>query len=86
MITSAFIYLAVGIVSLILAVFPASSGLPVEFTNAITSLTGYVGILDPLVPISTLAQAVGIILLYEATIFAFRGTIWVYQRIPFIGK
>jgi len=86
MITSAFIYLATTILSLILAVFPSSTGLPTEFTSAITTLTGYVGILDPLVPIATLSQAVGIILLYEAVIFTFRGTVWTYQRIPFIGK
>jgi len=86
MIISGFIYLATLVIGLILAVFPVSNGLPIEFTNAISTLTGYVGILDPLVPIATLAQAVAIILLYEAVIFTFRGTVWIYQRIPFIGK
>jgi len=86
MITSAFLYLASVTLGLILAVFPASTGLPAEFSTAISTLSGYVGILDPLVPITTLANALAIVLLYEATIFAFRGLVWVYGKIPFIGK
>jgi len=86
MITSGFLYLTSLIISTLLTVFPASDGLPSEFSTALTTLSGYVGILDPLVPISTLASAVGIILLYEATIFGFRGLTWIYQRIPFLGK
>jgi len=86
MITSAFLYLTALIISTLLLVFPASEGLPTEFSTALTTLSGYVGILDPIVPISTLASALGIILLFEATIFAFRGISWVYQRIPFLGK
>jgi len=86
MIFSAFLYVATFILGLVLAVFPASSGLPTEYSTAIASLTGYVGMFDPIVPIATLAQAVGIVLFFEATIFAFRGTMWIYHKIPFIGK
>jgi len=86
MITSGLIYIASLTLSLILAIFPESTGLPTEFTDAITTISGYVGILDPLVPITTLATAVGIVLLYEATIFGFRGLVWIYARIPFLGK
>jgi len=86
MITSGFLYLTALILNALLAVFPSSTGLPAEFSTALTTLSGYVGILDPLVPISTLATCFGIILLYEATIFGFRGLTWIYQRIPFLGK
>jgi len=86
MIITALISLASVIIGLVISVFPTSTGLPTEVTAAITTLSGYVGILDPLVPISTLAQALSVILLYELTIFTFRGTLWVYSKIPFLGK
>jgi len=86
MIISGFLYTAAFILSLILAVFPNSTGLPVEFSNAIDTLSGYVGILDPLVPVATLATCFSIILLYEVTIFAFNALTWIYKRVPLIGK
>lgn len=86
MIISGFLYTASFILTLILAVFPASSGLPVGFHDAINTLSGYVGILDPIVPVSTLAACFGLILLYEATILAFNALTWVYKRMPLIGK
>jgi len=86
MITSGIIYLASITLGLILAVFPNSNGLPAEFETAVTTIASYVGILDPLVPITTLASAFAIVLLFEATIFAFRGIVWIYARVPFLGK
>ena len=86
MITSFFIYLASQILNLILIPFPASSGLSPEIHTALDTITGYVGILDPLVPISTLSSALSIILLYEFTVFSFKGLAWIYHKIPFIGK
>lgn len=86
MITSALIFIASTIVTLILAVFPASTGLPAEYDTALATFSGYVGILDPLVPIATLVDAVTIVLLYEITIFTFKGIAWTYHKIPLIGK
>jgi len=86
MIISGFLYLASTILTLILAVFPASAGLPSEFTSALSTFSGYVGIIDPLVPVATLATAVGIVMSYELVVFTFKGLVWTYQRIPFVGK
>jgi len=86
MIIDAFIFIVTNLLSVVLALFPTSTGLPTEFSNALTTLSGYVGILDPLVPIATLAQCLSIILLYEATLLSFKGTAWLYHKIPFIGK
>jgi len=86
MITSFFIYLASQIINLILTPFPVSTGLPTEFHTALTTLTGYVGILDPLVPISTLVSALTIVFVYEFTIFSFKALSWIYHKIPVIGK
>lgn len=86
MIISGFLYLSSSILALVLAVFPESAGLPSEFTSALGTFSGYVGIIDPLVPVTTLATAVGIVLSYELIVFTFKGLVWTYQRIPFIGK
>jgi len=86
MLTSFLITIASSILGVILNVFPSSPGLPEEFHNALATLTGYVGILDPLVPIQTLATALSIIFLYEFTVFSFKGLAWVYHKVPFIGK
>lgn len=86
MIIDTIIYIVASLLSIILAIFPTSAGLPAEFSSALTTLSGYVGILDPLVPIATLAQCLSIILLYEATLIAFKATVWLYHKVPFIGK
>lgn len=86
MIISAIIYLASFIVNLVLVVFPFSSGLPLGYHQSLTTFSGYVGIFDPLVPISTLLDALTIVLFYEITIFSFKALSWVYKKIPFLGK
>jgi len=85
MITSGFIYLSAYLLGLLLSVFPLSTGLPTQFTEALNYIAGYVGILDPLVPIDTLGTTVGLILAYELLIFAFRGFRWVISHVPLIG-
>lgn len=86
MITSALIYIAATIANLILAIFPASEGLPSEYTTAISTVSGYVGMLDPLVPINTLIQVLLIVLSYEFIVFSFKAISWTYHKIPIIGK
>jgi len=83
MIISGLIYIATVVLQLILSIFPTSQGLPTEVTSPIPQLSGYVGILDPLVPISTLAQALSILLLFVLTLFTFNAVIWLYGNIPF---
>jgi len=86
MITEAFINIAYYIISLIIAIFPQSTGFPSQVTTAFTYIGGYLGILDPLVPISTLVQTVSIVIGVQLLILTFRMVQWAYSKLPFIGK
>lgn len=74
------------LLSLVFLLFPISTGFPTEVSTAFTYLGGYVGMLDPLIPISTLATTVGILVTVELLIFSFRGLSWIFSKIPIIGK
>lgn len=85
MITSALILMGVLVAKTILGIFPNSQGLPTGFDTAITYIGGYSGIWNPILPMDTLAQVVGIIITYQIVIFSFRGIKWLFSHIPFIG-
>lgn len=85
MITSAFLYISSSLLTFIVGLFPDSSGLPAEVQDSITTFAGYMGIIDPLVPVATLGTLVGLVFLYEITIFAYKGVRWAISHIPFIG-
>lgn len=86
MITGALIEIANTIIEAILSVFPTSSGFPSDVQTAFTYLGGYVGMLDPLIPIDTLGTVVGIVLTVELIIFSFRAITWIFSKIPVVGK
>jgi len=85
MITNAIIGIGAVIVSLILNLFPSSSGFPPEVNSAITYFGGYLGILSPIVPVATLLTVLGLVLFFELVIFAFKAFKWVFSHVPFIG-
>lgn len=85
MIVSGFLYLSATLLNAVLGLFPNSTGTPAGFTNAVDTLAGYVGILDPLVPLDTLATVFTLIISYELAVFTFRGFRWIISHIPFIG-
>jgi len=85
MIISALIYLGAFIAQTILLVFPNSSGFPSEVDSAVSFLAGYVGILDPLVPMDTLLQVLTLVIVYELAIFAFKGFRWLFSHVPLVG-
>jgi len=86
MITSGLIQLANFVISSILTIFPESSGFPAEVSTAFVYIGGYVGMLDPLVPVATLGTVVGILIGVELLIFAFRAITWMFSKLPIIGK
>jgi hypothetical protein len=85
MIFTALINASVFIANLILSVFPSSTGLPAEVNDAVVFLGGYVGILDPIVPLSTLSTVLTLIIGYELTVFGFKGFRWIFSHVPMIG-
>jgi len=85
MITTAIITLSAFLVSTVLLIFPPSQGFPVEVSEAVTFIGGYVGIFDPLIPMATLAQILGLVIAFELAVFGFKGFKWVISHIPMIG-
>lgn len=85
MITTGLIVFAYYVLSFILSIFPTGPGLPTEFTDAITTIGGYLYILDPLVPLATLATVFGIVIAVDLIIFAWNGLRWAFSFIPFVG-
>jgi len=86
MITTAFILMAYYLFGFFLEIFPISAGFPPEVGTAFQYLGGYVGMLDPLVPVDTLATTVGILIAVELILFAFKMLSWIFSKIPVIGK
>jgi len=85
MITSAFIDLAYSGLSTLIGWFPMGTGLPIEVHTAVAGLGSYLGLLDALVPISTLATVVGLVFVLELLIFGFKTLKWLGSHIPFVG-
>lgn len=85
MIMTALINTGAYIANLILFIFPDSNGFPAEVTTAFETLGGYVGILDPIVPIATLLTCLLLIVTFELTLFAFKAIRWLFGFVPFMG-
>lgn len=85
MISNAFIGLGYFVVSGILYILPNSTGFPAEAHTAAAGLGGYVGIWNPLVPMTTLGTILTFIFTVEIAIFSFKTTKWIISHIPFIG-
>jgi len=85
MILTAIINLAYTLIHWLIQVFPASTGFPAEASTAFTSLGGYAGVFSPILPLSTLATCVGLVLSLELGIFAFKSIKWIISHIPWVG-
>jgi len=85
MITTFLIFLAVTVLSTIVNFFPVSSGFPQEAIDSVSYIGGYIGMLDPLVPVSTMFTILGLIIALELSIFGFRTLRWLFSYLPFIG-
>lgn len=86
MITTALINSAYYVLGFFIAIFPISQGFPSEVAQAFTYIGGYAGMLDPLVPLDTLATTVGIVLSIELLILTFRMLEWIFSKLPIVGK
>lgn len=71
--------------STIIGFFPASQGFPAGVSSALVTMGGYVGILDPIVPIATLSAVLLMVFSVEIGVFGFRSVKWVLSHLPFIG-
>lgn len=85
MITDIFISLGGYIVGFLIDLLPTSTGFPSAVITASQSIGEHVGMLNPIIPIGTLASVLALILTVEGVIFAFKTAKWVVGYLPVIG-
>lgn len=85
MIFSAFVILASYVILAIAGVLPDSTGFPPEVSTAITTMGQYARVLDLLLPVSTLATIIALVLSTQVAIFTFKSLKWIISYLPFIG-
>jgi len=85
MIFSAFVILASYVILAIAGVLPDSTGFPPEVSAAITTMGQYARVLDLLLPVSTLATIIALVLSTQVAIFTFKSLKWIISYLPFIG-
>lgn len=85
MISDLFIAVASFIINFVVNIFPISQGYPIEYTNAVTTLGGYIHLLDPIVNWGWLATDVAIVYASEISIFALKNLKWLLSHIPLFG-
>jgi len=85
MIASFFISLGATFLGLITGVLPESN-LPTEVTTALESVASALNSFSFLIPVTAIFSVVTFVLTFEIMWFAFWGLVWVYKRLPFIGK
>lgn len=86
MITELFFTIAYSIANSLVSLLPLSDGFPPEVSATLADLGGYVGILDPIAPLSDMATVFSLVLTFELTLFAFKGVRWLVGFIPFLGR
>lgn len=72
-------------VSGLINMFPPSEGFPADAEIALTTLGGYFGMFEPLIPMGTLITCLTLIFGVEIGIYGFRTLKWVISHLPFVG-
>jgi hypothetical protein len=85
MIVDAILLLGIWVATLLVSLFPSSEGLPPEVLDAASSLGGYIGLLDSLVPVATIATTAGIAISVELAVFGWKTLKSLVSHIPLIG-
>lgn len=86
MISTFFLSLGTSILTLIIGYLPVSTGLPTDLTTTLVSLAGYINSFSFLFPVNTLFTVVVFVLTFETIWWGFFGLLWLWKRLPFIGK
>lgn len=72
-------------INFLIGLFPNGTGFPTEVHTAFSTLGGYIGLIDVLVPVSTMLWCLTLIFGVEIAIFGFKTVKWIISHIPFIG-
>jgi len=84
MIASLFLNLAYYSLTVILSLFPDSSGLPTEIQDAFATIGGYTTIFSHVMPLYIILWCLSIIIIAESIVFTFRGFGVVMSHFPFV--
>lgn len=69
----------------IIGLLPNAIPFPEVVGTAFSTFGGYLSLISPIVPISTMATILGLVITIELTLFAFRTVKWIASFIPVIG-
>lgn len=86
MIISFLLTAADGFFSWILGILPDSEGLPEGISDAFELIFAALNAMSFIIPVSSLFTAITIVVSYELVMWAFFAFLWVWKRIPFLGK
>lgn len=86
MIITLLLTIAYQILSALTSVLPASEGLPTAVSDALAYVGTAINSVSYLIPVGSLFGALALVVTYEAAVWAFHGVMWVWKRIPFIGR
>jgi len=85
MISSFFISLGTALLSGLVAVLPTAS-LPAAVLSAIETIGTSLNAFSFIVPVATIFAVFSFVLGFEILWFAFWGFVWIWKRLPIIGK
>lgn len=72
--------------SWIISALPDSTGLPEGFSAALTYIFSAINAFSFIIPVDALFNSMIIVALYEGVVWTFFGILWVWKRVPFLGK
>lgn len=70
----------------VLDLLPESTGLPEGVESAFDTVFSAMNSISYIFPVDTAFTVVGIVIGYELIIWSFFAFMWVWKRIPFLGK
>ncbi len=85
MILTFLILILTSTLTFIFSFLPVSS-LPTGVSDSLNYISSALNQVTYLIPVDSLFTAIGIVVIYEASIWAFFGLMWIWKRIPFIGR
>ena len=81
MITTAILYVYLGILNLALVLLPVADPLPASVGGAVEAVQGAIDLMGWILPLDTLLTAFGLALSLEIIIFSVRWSVWLYNKI-----
>lgn len=63
----------------------ADVAIPSDFADSITFIRPYYSSLDMILPVATLIALISIEVVFDGSMFVYKGIKWAYQKLPFIN-